>query len=313
VRMRRQNLKQNGQLFAWKFQFKWKLWAACLSLTSFRFPSNYLQEFPCYPTPQLPSPRSTDRFHIHLLFPAECRSLSFEKMVNQVPKHVAIIMDGNGRWARQRGWPRSRGHLEGAKAVKACVETCLELGVQYLTLYAFSTENWQRPKEEVDTLMGLLRKFLRDYTRDLAGRGIRLQAIGRLAELPEDCQKELREAITQTATNYKLTTILAVNYSGRTEIIDGIKRVVQEVKANRLDPNELTAEKFSQFLYTSSWPDPDLLIRTSGEMRISNFLLWQLSYTEMYVTGTLWPDFKREDLLEAVAEYGRRQRRYGGV
>jgi undecaprenyl diphosphate synthase len=234
-------------------------------------------------------------------------------MVNQVPKHVAIIMDGNGRWARQRGWPRSRGHLEGAKAVKACVETCLELGVQYLTLYAFSTENWQRPKEEVDTLMGLLRKFLRDYTRDLAGRGIRLQAIGRLAELPEDCQEELREAITQTANNYKLTTILAVNYSGRTEIIDGIKRVVQEVKANRLDPNELTAEKFSQFLYTSSWPDPDLLIRTSGEMRISNFLLWQLSYTEMYVTGTLWPDFKREDLLGAVAEYGRRQRRYGGV
>jgi undecaprenyl diphosphate synthase len=253
------------------------------------------------------------RFDIHLLFLSECRSLSFEKMVNQVPKHVAIIMDGNGRWARQRGWPRSRGHLEGAKAVKACVEACLELGIQYLTLYAFSTENWQRPKEEVDTLMGLLRKFLRDYTKDLAGRGIRLQAIGRLTELPEDCQEELRETIAQTAQNDKLTTILAVNYSGRTEIIDGIKRVIQEVQAGRLDPKELTAEKFSQFLYTHPWPDPDLLIRTSGEMRISNFLLWQLSYTEMYVTGTLWPDFKRDDLLEAVAEFGRRQRRYGGV
>jgi undecaprenyl diphosphate synthase len=253
------------------------------------------------------------RFHNHLLFRPGYRSLSFEKMVNQVPKHVAIIMDGNGRWARQRGWPRSRGHLEGAKAVKACVEACLELGIQYLTLYAFSTENWQRPKEEVDTLMGLLRKFLRDYTRDLAGRGIRLQAIGRLTELPEDCQEELREAISQTANNDKLTTILAINYSGRSEIIDGIKRVAEEVRANRLDPDDLTAEKFSQFLYTRQWPDPDLLIRTSGEMRISNFLLWQLSYTEMYVTGTLWPDFKQEDLLEAVTEFGRRQRRYGGV
>jgi undecaprenyl diphosphate synthase len=239
--------------------------------------------------------------------------LVVREMVNQVPKHVAIIMDGNGRWARQRGWPRSRGHLEGAKAVKACVETCLELGILYVTLYAFSTENWQRPKEEVDTLMGLLRKFLRDYTRDLAGQGIRLQAIGRLTELPQDCQAQLREAIEQTANNDKLTAILAINYSGRAEIVDGIKRVAQEVKANRLDPDELTAEKFNQFLYTHQWPDPDLLIRTSGEMRISNFLLWQLSYTEMYVTQTLWPDFKREDLLEAVAEFNRRQRRYGGV
>jgi undecaprenyl diphosphate synthase len=239
--------------------------------------------------------------------------LVVREMVNQVPKHVAIIMDGNGRWARQRGWPRSRGHLEGAKAVKACVEACLELGVLYLTLYAFSTENWQRPKEEVDTLMGLLRKFLRDYTRDLAGQGIQLQAIGRLTELPEDCQEQLREAIAQTANNHKLTTILAVNYSGRAEIVDGIKRVARDVKADRLDPDELTAEKFSQYLYTHQWPDPDLLIRTSGEMRISNFLLWQLSYTEMYVTQTLWPDFKRADLLEAIAEFNRRQRRYGGL
>jgi undecaprenyl diphosphate synthase len=193
------------------------------------------------------------------------------------------------------------------------VEACLDLGILYLTLYAFSTENWQRPKEEVDTLMGLLRKFLRDYTRDLAGQGIQLQAIGRLTELPEDCQEQLREAIAQTANNHKLTTILAINYSGRAEIVDGIKRVAREVKADRLDPDELTAEKFSQYLYTHQWPDPDLLIRTSGEMRISNFLLWQLSYTEMYVTQTLWPDFKRADLVDAVAEFNRRQRRYGGV
>jgi len=246
-------------------------------------------------------------------FSAGISLLVVREMVNQVPKHVAIIMDGNGRWARQRGWPRSRGHLEGAKAVKACVEACLELGILYLTLYAFSTENWQRPKEEVDTLMGLLRKFLRDYTRDLAGQGIQLQAIGRLTELPEDCQEQLREAIAQTANNHKLTTILAINYSGRAEIVDGIKRVAREVKADRLDPDELTAEKFSQYLYTHQWPDPDLLIRTSGEMRISNFLLWQLSYTEMYVTQTLWPDFKRADLVEAIAEFNRRQRRYGGV
>ncbi len=246
-------------------------------------------------------------------FSAGISLLVVREMVNQVPKHVAIIMDGNGRWARQRGWPRSRGHLEGAKAVKACVEACLDLGILYLTLYAFSTENWQRPKEEVDTLMGLLRKFLRDYTRDLAGQGIQLQAIGRLTELPEDCQEQLREAIAQTANNHKLTAILAINYSGRAEIVDGIKRVAREVKADQLDPDELTAEKFSQYLYTHQWPDPDLLIRTSGEMRISNFLLWQLSYTEMYVTQTLWPDFKRADLVEAIAEFNRRQRRYGGV
>jgi undecaprenyl diphosphate synthase len=234
-------------------------------------------------------------------------------MVSKTPKHVAVIMDGNGRWARQRGWPRSRGHLEGAKAVRACVEACLELGIEYLTLYAFSTENWQRPKEEVDTLMGLLQRFLRDYTRDLAGRGVRVQAIGRLNELPPECQKQLDHAIAATAKNQQLTTILAVNYSGRTEIIDAIQRIAKEVVSGKLHPDAIDAEVFSSFLYTHEWPDPDLLIRTSGEMRISNFLLWQVSYTEMYVIPKLWPDFCREDLVEAIAEYNRRQRRYGGV
>jgi undecaprenyl diphosphate synthase len=234
-------------------------------------------------------------------------------MVSKTPRHVAVIMDGNGRWARQRGWPRSRGHLEGAKAVRQCVETCLELGIEYLTLYAFSTENWQRPKEEVDTLMGLLQRFLRDYARDLAGRGVQVQAIGRLNELPRECQDQLEKAIAATAGNKQLTTILAINYSGRTEIIDGVQRLAKEVASGKLRPDDIDTDLFSRFLYTHEWPDPDLLIRTSGEMRISNFLLWQVSYTDMYVTPKLWPDFSRQDLIDAFAEFNRRQRRYGGL
>ena len=229
------------------------------------------------------------------------------------PKHIAVIMDGNGRWARQRGWPRSRGHLEGANSAKECVETCLDLGVEYLTLFAFSTENWRRPKEEVDTLMGLLQKFLRDYTGDLRKRSVKLQAIGRLNEMPPGVQTQIRESIEATAAGQNLTTILAVNYSGRAEIVDAVKRIVEEVVAGRLAKDQIDAEIFERSLYTHNFPDPDLFIRTSGEMRISNFLLWQLSYTEIYVTQKLWPDFRREDLLEAVKEFGRRNRRYGGV
>ena len=229
------------------------------------------------------------------------------------PKHIAVIMDGNGRWARQRGWPRSRGHLEGANSAKECVETCLDLGVEYLTLFAFSTENWRRPKEEVYTLMGLLQKFLKDYTGDLRKRSVKLQAIGRLNEMPPGVQKQIRESIEATAAGQNLTTILAVNYSGRAEIVDAVKRIVEEVVAGRLAKDQIDAEIFEQSLYTHNLPDPDLFIRTSGEMRISNFLLWQLSYTEIYVTQKLWPDFRRDDLLEAVEEFGRRNRRYGGV
>jgi undecaprenyl diphosphate synthase len=229
------------------------------------------------------------------------------------PKHIAVIMDGNGRWARQRGWPRSRGHLEGANSAKECVETCLDLGVEYLTLYTFSTENWRRPKEEVDTLMGLLQKFLKDYTADLRKRSVKLQAIGRLNEMPAGVQRQIRESIDATAAGKSLTTILALNYSGRAEIVDAVKKIVEEVIAGRLAKDQIDAEVFRQSLYTHNWPDPDLFIRTSGEMRISNFLLWQLSYTEIYVTQKLWPDFRRDDLLEAVEEFGRRNRRYGGV
>jgi undecaprenyl diphosphate synthase len=234
-------------------------------------------------------------------------------MSTGAPKHIAVIMDGNGRWARQRGWPRTRGHLEGAKAAKECVEACLEIGVEYLTLYTFSTENWRRPKEEIETLMDLLQKFLRDYTADLRKRSVKLEAIGRLNEMPIAVQRQLRESIAATAEGKSLTTILALNYSGRAEIVDAVKAIVEEVVAGATSINQINAEIFAKHLYTHKWPDPDLFIRTSGEMRISNFLLWQLSYTEIYVTPKLWPDFRRDDLLEAVEEFGRRERRYGGV
>jgi undecaprenyl diphosphate synthase len=234
-------------------------------------------------------------------------------MSTKQPKHVAVIMDGNGRWARQRGLPRSRGHLEGANSARQCVEACLDIGIEYLTLYTFSTENWRRPKDEIDTLMGLLQKFLKDYTADLRKRSVKLEVIGRLKEIPPGVQRQLRESIRATADGKDLTTILAVNYSGRTEIVDATKKIVEEVMAGRLAKDDIDAEVFQKSLYTHNWPDPDLFIRTSGEMRISNFLLWQLSYTEIYVTQKLWPDFRKEDLIEAVQEYGRRNRRYGGV
>jgi undecaprenyl diphosphate synthase len=234
-------------------------------------------------------------------------------MSTKAPRHIAVIMDGNGRWAKQRHWPRSRGHLEGANSAKVCVETCLELGIEYLTLYTFSTDNWRRPKEEVDTLMGLLQKFLKDYTVDLRKRGVKLEAIGRLEEIPMAARRQVKESILATAGGEKLTVILAVNYSGRAEIVDAVKKIVAEVQAERLSPDQIDAELFRRSLYTEKFPDPDLFIRTSGEMRISNFLLWQLSYTEIYVTEKLWPDFRRADLIEAVEEYGRRNRRYGGV
>ena len=228
-----------------------------------------------------------------------------------IPRHVAIIMDGNGRWAKERGLPRIKGHEEGAKAVRACVEGCGDLKIEYLTLYAFSAENWQRPKNEVFALMRLLERFLKEKTPELVEKNVRLQAIGRLTDLPEACQKQLHRSIEQTAENNGLTLILALSYGGRLEIIDGIKSLFHEIKTGHIDPAMIDVEMFSKHLYTRDYPDPDLLIRTSGEMRISNFLLWQLSYTEMYVTPKFWPDFGKEDLFEAVREFGRRQRRYG--
>jgi undecaprenyl diphosphate synthase len=230
-----------------------------------------------------------------------------------IPSHVAIIMDGNGRWAKERGLPRIKGHEEGAKAVKACVEGCGELKIEFLTLYAFSAENWRRPKSEVLALMGLLERFLKEKTSEMAENNVRLQAIGRLTDLPAACQKQLHKSIEQTAKNKGLTLILALSYGGRLEIIDGIKSLLREVDLGHIDRAMIDVEMFSKHLYTRYYPDPDLLIRTSGEMRISNFLLWQLSYTEMYVTPKLWPDFGKEDLFAAVEEFGRRQRRYGAL
>lgn len=230
-----------------------------------------------------------------------------------VPRHIAIIMDGNGRWARSRGLARIRGHEKGAEAVRACVEACGELNVEYLTLYAFSAENWQRPKAEVIALMRLLEKFLKERTPELLEKNVRLQAIGRLTDLPSGCQRQLHESIERTSTNTGLTLILALSYGGRLEIIDGIKSILRQIESGHIDRGMIDVEMFSKHLYTRYYPDPDLLIRTSGEMRLSNFLLWQLSYTEMYVTQKLWPDFTKKDLYDAVEDFGRRNRRYGGV
>ncbi len=230
-----------------------------------------------------------------------------------VPRHVAIIMDGNGRWARERGKPRTDGHRAGAETVRACAEACGDLGIRYLTLYAFSSENWKRPASEIKALMNLLERFLKTQTKEMETNNIRLHAIGRLSNLPKASQEALHEAIKRTAGNDGLNLILALNYGGREEIIDGVKSVLRHVREGLLDEAMLDPEIFSKHLYTRYYPDPDLLIRTSGEMRLSNFLLWQISYAEIVISSKFWPDFKREDFFAAVEEYSRRQRRFGGL
>ncbi len=230
-----------------------------------------------------------------------------------VPKHIAVIMDGNGRWARERGLPRREGHRAGAESVRECVEACEEIGVEFLTLYAFSSENWNRPQKEIDALMRLLESFLREKTPEIHERNVRLQAIGQLNRLPDSCQKQLHKAIEQTAENTGLTLILALSYGAREEIVDGVKSILRNLEEGHLDKAMITPELFGKHLYTRYYPDPDLLIRTSGEMRLSNFLLWQVSYAEFYITKKFWPDFRKEDLHAAVEEYSRRQRRYGGL
>ena len=229
------------------------------------------------------------------------------------PRHIAIIMDGNGRWARERGLPRIAGHEQGAESVRAVTEACVELGVEFLTVYAFSTENWKRPAEDVAALFVLLEHFIVQELPTLMKNNVRLAAIGRLHELPESCQRALADAIAQTSANTATTLILALNYSGRAEIIDAVKALCREAAACALDPESIDAELITEYLHTRGIPDPDLLIRTSGEMRLSNFLLWQLSYTEIHVTEKLWPDFGKADLREAIAEFNKRQRRYGGL
>ena len=222
-------------------------------------------------------------------------------------------MDGNGRWAQQRGLPRIAGHEAGSKSIERCVQACLDTGVQYLTLYAFSSENWKRPALEVNALMLLLENFLNQKRDEMVREGIRLHHIGRIQELPSVCQSKLREVMDATAANTKLHFVLALSYSGRTEIVDAVKSLVRDTAAGTVSEADITPELIGSRLNTAGMPDPDLLIRTSGEMRISNFLLWQLSYTEIHVTKKFWPDFQREDFLAALEDYAGRSRRFGGV
>lgn len=235
------------------------------------------------------------------------------KKKGNIPRHIAIIMDGNGRWARQRGLPRVSGHSEGIKSVRDVVEACAQLGVEYLTLFAFSTENWRRPKDEVSTLMKLLIKALKNETDELHKNNIRLQMIGDINLLPSEVQKHLNEAIEKTKHNLRMTLILALSYSGRWDIINATKKIANKICEGTLKPEKITDEIFFQHLSTANFPEPDLLIRTSGEMRISNFLLWELAYSEIYITQTLWPDFRRKDLYKAIEDYQKRERRFGLV
>ena len=230
-----------------------------------------------------------------------------------VPAHVAIIMDGNGRWAKQRHLPRVEGHRQGAESVRAIVRAAGEAGVKYLTLYAFSVENWSRPKDEVDTLMKYLARYLKNEIGELNRNNVRLEVIGQIYRLPEFVQEQLEKTKAALTKNNGLTLILALSYGGRTEIIEAVRDIAAKVKAGRLEPEEINEQVVAQHLYTRNFPDPDLLVRTSGEMRVSNFLLWQISYAELVVTPTLWPDFRKPQFLEALEEYARRHRRFGGL
>ena len=229
------------------------------------------------------------------------------------PRHIAIIMDGNGRWAKERGLPRIKGHEQGSESVRTVTEECVALGVEFLTVYAFSTENWKRPPEEVQALWWLLEHFIAQELPTMMKNNVRLRTIGRTHELPDGCRRALADAIAQTAANTATTLILALNYSGRAELVDATRALCTQAAAGTLDPANIDADTLSAHLYTHEFPDPDLLIRTSGEMRLSNFLLWQLSYTEIVVTQKLWPDFSREDLRAAIEEFQKRQRRFGGL
>ena len=227
----------------------------------------------------------------------------------RIPRHVAIIMDGNGRWAAQRHLPRVEGHRAGIDAVRDTVETSARLGLDVLTLYAFSVENWKRPKTEVSVLMSLLRRYLRLELDTLLENNIRFTAIGRPNELPENVYHELLQAEAKTSRNSGMRFNIALNYGGRAEIVDAARRAIE----SGVSPSSLDEARFSEFLYTAGQPDPDLLVRTSGEMRVSNFLLWQIAYAEIWVTDTLWPDFRCQHLLEAVIAYQKRDRRFGGI
>ena len=230
-----------------------------------------------------------------------------------VPQHVAIIMDGNGRWAKARGLPRLKGHHVGAESVRAILLACRKAGVKYLTLYAFSSENWVRPRSEVTGLMSLLRTFLRDQAHELHEKKVRLRVIGHMQDLPLPVRRELTRVIDETAHYTDGHLILALSYGGRQEITDAVRRIAAKVQRGELQPNRITESTIAAHLYLPDVPDPDFMIRTSGEMRISNFLLWQLSYAELYVTPVMWPDFREPQFLEALAAYQARHRRFGDI
>jgi undecaprenyl diphosphate synthase len=231
----------------------------------------------------------------------------------EIPGHIAIIMDGNGRWAKKRGMPRIAGHREGVESVRDIVEASGQLGVQFLTLYAFSTENWKRPEEEVSLLMRLLLKALRDEADRLHKNNVRLRAVGDVTRLPREVQNELLDGIQKTKENTGLTLVLALSYSGRWDLTQAVKAMAAEVSAGRLHPEQISEELISAHLSTAGIPDPDLMVRTSGELRVSNFLLWQLAYSEIHITPKFWPDFRRPDLYIAIRDYQNRERRFGMV
>lgn len=239
-------------------------------------------------------------------------TLSLEARTN-LPRHVAVIMDGNGRWAKARHLPRVEGHRRGADSAREIIRTAGEIGVKYLTLYAFSAENWNRPKDEVDALMKYLIHYLKSETSELNKNNVRLEVIGQIWRLPDNVQEQLRKSIVTLSKNNGLTLVMALSYSSRLEIVDAVRQVAEKVKSGKLEPADITEKIISDHLWTRSVPDPDLLIRTSGEMRVSNFLLWQISYAELVVTPTLWPDFRKPQFFAALEEYAKRHRRFGGV
>lgn len=239
--------------------------------------------------------------------------MTFKEKLNPdtLPKHIAIIMDGNGRWAKKQGLLRAAGHEKGTKAVRDVVEACSEIGVENLTLYAFSTENWKRPKMEVDTLMKLLVSSLKKEIKTLQENNIRLNAIGMLTNLPAKAQKELAEVIEKTSSNTRMTLTLALSYGSREELVQAVRQISEKVKNDEISSKEIDESVINKHLYTQNLPDVDLVIRTSGEQRISNFLLWQIAYAELYFTEILWPDYRKENLYEAIYNYQNRERRFG--
>jgi undecaprenyl diphosphate synthase len=231
----------------------------------------------------------------------------------RLPRHIAVIMDGNGRWARKKALNRIRGHEEGTNSVREIVRASREIGISQLTLYAFSEENWKRPKYEINALMGILKRFLKSELDEMMANGIRFKAIGNTEKLPKNVQKLIVETSEKTSLNKDMILCLALSYGGRQEIVRAVKKIAENVQSGDIQPSEITESHISEALYTAGMPDPDLLIRTSGEFRISNFMLWQIEYTEIYITPTLWPDFRKKEFLQSIEEFQKRERRFGAT